>query len=179
MRRLLAIVTVFSLAVSACGGEEQQRSESDRACPEGTPSLQARDIIGTTPKGYVVDRGDQQAIGEVANRITESIGSTFRDYDARVLARRGAPAGTVVLVVNANERAPSSEQVIWTQTTNEEKLGVSGENIAVGAADGRLSRAVDGSYLAMAPAGPCSIVMLIDAREGRLRDAAALVMNDA
>jgi len=177
MRRLLAILTVVSFGLSACGGEEQ-RAESDRACPERTPSLEARDVIGSTPKGYIVDRGDQQAIAEVAGRVTESIGATFRDYDARVLARRGAAYGTVVLVVNANERAPSSEHLIRSQTANEEKLGVSGETITIGGVDGRLSEAVDGSYIAMAPAGECAIVMLFDQREERVRDAAALVMND-
>jgi hypothetical protein len=172
-----SLFMILIVGLAGCGSAPKPGAESDRACPEGTPSLTARDVIGSTPMGYVVDRGDRQAIAEAAEPITESIGATFRDYDARVLARRGASYGTVVLVVNANERAPSSEQVIRTQTANEEKLGTAGEPIAIGGADGRLSSAVDGSYLAMAPAGECAIVMLFDTREARLRDAAALMTN--
>lgn len=180
MRPLLAIFTVLSVALSACGGDEQeQRPRSDQACPESTRSLQARDIIGSTPKGYIVDRGDQQAIGEIAGRIADSVGSTMRDYDGRVLARRGASAGTVVLVVNATKRSPTSEELIGSMEANEQKLGLSGEDISIGDTEGRLSTAVDGSYVATAPAGTCAIVMLIDERERRLRDAATLVMNDA
>jgi len=172
-----SLLIVLAVALTGCGGAPKRAAESDRACPEGTPLVTARDVIGNTPKGYVVDRGDQAAIAEVARPITESIGATFRDYDARVLARRGAASGTVVLVVNADERAPSSEDLIRSQTANEEKLGVSGESILVGGVDGRLSRAADGSYLAMAPAGGCAIVMLFDQRKERLREAAHSVVN--
>jgi hypothetical protein len=179
MRRLIVLALV-PLALAACGGgdDEEQRPQSAQACPEGTPSLQARDVIGSTPEGYIVDRGDQQAIGEIAGRISDSVGSTMRDYDGRVLARRGASAGTVVLVVNATKRSPTSEELIGSMTANEEKLGLSGENITVGGTEGRLSTAVDGSYVATAPAGECAIVMLIDEREKRLRDVATLVSNE-
>jgi hypothetical protein len=178
MRRVL-VLALLPFALAGCGGDgEQQRPDTDQACPQGTPSLQARDIIGSTPKGYIVDRGDQQAIGEIAGRISDSIGTTLRDHDGRVLARRGASSGTLVLVVNATKRAPDSDQLIGSMTANEEKLGLSGENITVGRVEGRLSRAVDGSYVATAPAGTCAIVMLIDEREQRLRDAALLVINE-
>ena len=49
MWRLLVVLAVSSVVLSACG-EEEQRAESDRSCPEGTPSLKARDVIGTTPR---------------------------------------------------------------------------------------------------------------------------------
>jgi hypothetical protein len=178
MRRLL-ILPLVSVALAACGGDEaqQQRSESDQACPEGTPSVTALDVIGPTPSGYIVDRGDQQAIGEVANRIADSIGTTMRDHDAAVLAREGASVGTVVLVVNAAKRVPSDEHVIRSMTASEEKLAVTGENITVGGAEGRLSHALDGSYVATARAGPCALVMLMDNRERRLHNSATLVAN--
>jgi hypothetical protein len=180
MRCLLAILTVLSVGLSACGGdEEQQPAESDRACPEGTPSLAARDVIGTTPKGYKVVKGDPAAIGRVADGVKRTMGPAFRDYDARVLARRQALNGTAVIVFNARERIPPPDELLRQQESAEEKAGVGADTISVGDADGRLYQAPDGGWVAVAPAGTCAMVLLVSDREALIRDAATLVMNDA
>ena len=170
---------MVSVGLSACGGdEEQQRSESDRACPEGTPSLQARDVIGTTPDGYKVAKGDPAAIGQVAEGVKQTMGPAFRDYDARVLARRRAVNGTAVIVFNANERIPPSDELLQQQESAEEKAGVGADTISVGNSDGRLYQAPDGGWVAVAPAGTCAMVLLVSDREELIRDAAIQVMND-
>jgi hypothetical protein len=179
MRRLLAILTVLSLALGACGGDEEQQAESERACPEGTPSLAARDVIGTTPKGYKVVKGDPAALERVAGQMKQTMGPAFRDWDARVLARRGAVMGTAVLVFNANERIPPPEELLRQQEAAEEKAGLPAEPITVGSAAGRLHQAPDGGYLAVAPAGECAMMLLVAGREAFVRDTAALVMNDS
>jgi hypothetical protein len=179
MRRLLVVLIVVGL--SACGGDdEQQRSESaEQACPEGTPSLQARDVIGTTPDGYQVAEGDAVAIGQVAENVKRTMGPAFRDYDARVLARRRALNGTAVIVFNAKERIPPPDELLNLQESAEEKAGIGADAIAVGDADGRLYQAPDGGWVAVAPAGTCAMVLLVSEREELIRDAATLVMNDA
>ena len=68
-----------SLGLSACGDDEQ-RAETDRACPEGTPSLEARDVIGTTPNGYQVVEGDPVALGQVADSMKKTMGPAYRDW---------------------------------------------------------------------------------------------------
>jgi hypothetical protein len=179
MRRLLAILTVLSVGLSACGDDEQQRSESsERACPEGTPSLQARDVIGTTPDGYKVVKGDAVAIERVADNVKQTMGQAFRDYDARVLARRRALNGTAVIVFNAKERIPPPDELLRQQETAEEKADVGADTISVGSADGRLYQAPDGGWVAVAPAGTCAMVLLVSDREELIRDAAIQVMND-
>ena len=149
IRRLLVVLIVLGL--SACGDDEQQRS--DRACPEGTPSLQARDVIGTTPDGYKVVKGDPTAIGRVADTVEQTMGKAFRDYDARVLAPRRALNGTAVVVFNANERIPPPDELLRQQEAAEDRADVGADTIAV--------------------------VMLVSDREELIRDAATLVMNDA
>jgi hypothetical protein len=178
MRRLLAILTSSCLVFSGCGDEEQQ-SESDRACPEGTPSLAARDVIGTTPKGYKVVKGDPVAIGRVADQMKKTMGPAFRDYDARVIARRRAVMGTAVMVFNAKERIPPPDELLRQQEAAEEKAGVPAEPISVGSADGRLRQAADGGWVAVAPAGTCAMLLLVSDREELIRDAAALVRNES
>jgi hypothetical protein len=177
MPRLLAILAVISVGLSACGGEEQS-AETDRACPEGTPSLKARDVIGTTPKGYDVVRGDPVALGRVADEMKETMGPAFRDWDARVLARRRAMTGTAVMVFNANERIPPPDELLRQQQEAEAKAGLPAEEITVGGTAGRLDRGTDGSWVAVAPAGTCAMVLLASDRERLIRDAAVLLLND-
>jgi hypothetical protein len=178
MRRLLVVLIVLGL--SACGDDEQQRSEtSERACPEGTPSLQARDVIGPTPKGYEVVEGDPAALGRVADQMKETMGPAFRDWDGRVLVRRGAANGTAVLVFNAKERIPPPDELLNLQESAEEKAGVGADTVTVGSADGRLYQAPDGGWVAVAPAGTCALVLLVSEREDLIRDAATQMMNDA
>lgn len=170
---------MVSVGLSACGGdEERQRSESDLACPEGTPSLQARDVIGTTPDGYKVVKGDPTAIGRVADDVKRTMGAAFRDYDARVLARRRALNGTAVIVFNANERIPPPDELLRQQEAAEARADVPADTMSVGSADGRLYQAPDGGWVAVAPAGECALVMLVSDREELIRDAAIQVMND-
>ena len=177
MRRLLAILTVVCVGVSACGGEEQ-RSESDRACPEGTPSLRARDVLGTTPKGYKVVKGDPEALGRVAAQMKETMGPAYRDYDARVLARRSALMGTAVMVFNAKERIPPPDELLRQQKAAEAEAGMPAQVIRVGSAAGRLRQAVDGGWIAVAPAGTCAMLLLVSERERLIRDTAAVVKNE-
>jgi hypothetical protein len=178
MRRLLVVLIVLGL--SACGDDEQQRSEtSERACPEGTPSLQARDVIGPTPKGYEVVEGDPAALGRVADQMKETMGPAFRDWDGRVLVRRGAANGTAVLVFNAKERIPPPDELLRQQEEAEQDAGLPAEPIAVGSTDGRLHQAADGGYLAVAPAGTCAMLMLVADREKFVRDTAEIVSNES
>jgi hypothetical protein len=179
MRRLLVILTVLSFGVSACGDDDQQSSgSSDRACPEGTPSLQASDVIGPAPKGYEVLEGDPAALGRVADQMKQTMGPAFRDWDGRVLVRRGAAMGTAVMVFNAKERIPPPDELLRQQEEAEEKAGLPAEPIAVGSTDGRLHQAVDGGYLAVAPAGECAMMMLVADREKWVRDTAEIVRNE-
>jgi hypothetical protein len=178
MRRLLVVLIVLGL--SACGDDEQQRSESsERACPEGTPSLQARDVIGPTPKGYEVVEGDPAALGRVADQMKETMGPAFRDWDGRVLVRQGAANGTAVLVFNAKERIPPPDELLRQQEEAEQDAGLPAEPIAVGSTDGRLHEAADGGYLAVAPAGTCAMLMLVADRERFVRDTAEIVRNES
>ena len=178
MRRLLVVLIVLGL--SACGDDEQQRSESsERACPEGTPSLQARDVIGPTPKGYEVVEGDPAALGRVADQMKETMGPAFRDWDGRVLVRRGAANGTAVLVFNAKEHIPPPDELLRQQEKAEQDAGLPAEPIAVGSTDGRLHQAADGGYLAVAPAGTCAMLMLVADRERFVRDTAEIVRNES
>jgi hypothetical protein len=178
MARLIALLTLLAVGLSACGGDEQEAAESERACPEDTPSLKARDVIGSTPKGYEVVEGDPAALERVASQMKQTMGPAFRDWDARVLAPRRAVMGTAVMVFNANERIPPPEELLRQQEEAEAKAGLPAEAIDVGGEAGRLHQGPDGAWVAVAPAGTCAMVLLASDREKLIRDAATLVLND-
>jgi hypothetical protein len=107
------------------------------------------------------------------------MGPAFRDWDGRVLVRRGAANGTAVLVFNAKERIPPPDELLRQQEEAEQDAGLPAEPIAVGSTDGRLHQAADGGYLAVAPAGTCAMLMLVADREKFVRDTAEIVSNES
>jgi hypothetical protein len=170
------MVVAAAFSGLACGGDEGERAADPtpgEPCPEGTELVRARDVIGPTPKGYQVVPGDRKALGAIANQLEAGFGERWRGYDARVIARRNAVNGTAVIIVNVNEQTESSEEFLRGVKAAEEDNDARGEDIRVGDHDGRLQRAPDGAYLAIAPAGTCALVMLVADDEALVRDAAA------
>jgi hypothetical protein len=173
-----SLLIILAVALAGCGGAPKPAAESGPPpCPEGTRSVTARDVIGTTPKGFVVVEGDPVALERVADQMKQTMGPAYRDHDARVLARRGARMGTAVMVFNATQRIPPPDVLLEQQQAAEERAGITGETVAVGSVDGRMRQSPDGSWNVVAAAGPCAMVMLASDRKPLLRDAAALVEN--
>jgi hypothetical protein len=144
-------------------------------CPEGTEPVRARDVIGPTPSGYQVVRGDRAALDAIAQQLEAGFGERWRGYDARVIARGNAANGTAVIVVNVNEQTRDPEDFLQGVRAAEQDNDTRGEDIRIGDLDGRVVRARDGASVAIAPAGACALVMLIADTEALLRDAAGVL----
>ena len=75
MRRIAVIVAALALSGLACGGDEEEPpragSSESPACPQGTPAVKARDVIGTPPEDYRIVAGD--FISRVADQNDISI----------------------------------------------------------------------------------------------------------
>ena len=180
MRRIAVIVAALALSGLACGGDEQEKppsagSSESPACPQGTPAVKARDVIGTPPENYRIVAGDRRALRRFAHQVRAQAGHPGEGYDARVLVRRGRLNGVAVVVINANEKTGSTETFLRSSKRAEERAGVPGEDIMIGAEPGRLRTGVDGGVIATALAGPCAITMLVADRESLVRDAAPLM----
>ena len=178
MRQIAVIVAALALSSLACGGDEQPPSAGSSespACPQGTPAVNARDVIGTPPEDYRIVAGDRRALRRFADQVRTQAGHRWEGYDARVLVRRGRLNGVAVVVINANEKTGSTETFLRSSKRAEERAGVPGEDIMIGAEPGRLRTGVDGGVIATALAGPCAITMLVADRESLVRDAAPLM----
>jgi hypothetical protein len=170
MRRLTLLAT--TLLLCSCGGDDGDDNSASVAPCDSAP-LSARQVIGPTPPGYQVVRGDRQAMGQYAGQLRRAIGDAYRSYDGRVLVERGASDGTVVLVINTYEAG--AEDAVAGAKYAERENGIVGRPISVDAREGRLQEAKDGSFIAMAPAGECSVVLLVSLQEPLVREAAALI----
>lgn len=173
------MVVAAAFSGLACGGGDEARRTAGPTpggpCPEGTEAVRARDVIGPTPSGYQVVPGDRAALDSIAEQLEAGFGERWRGHDARVIARRGAANGAAVIVVNVNEQTRDPDDFLQGVRAAEEDNDTRGEDISVGDRDGRLVRAQDGAYVAIAPAGTCALVMLIADTEAILRDAAGVL----
>jgi len=186
----LAIVVGAGLLLSACGGDKDKgssgRAESQGTvsaaaptpagpCPEGTRFLRARDVIGQAPPGYQIFSSDRQALAGFVAQYRKLLGTRWRGFGAKVLARRGADTGTAVIVINTRERSGGSEAMLSGAEAAKRDRGTDYERLRVGGRVGPLTQARDGAFVAIAPAGTCSQVVLVADTEKLVRTAAALL----
>ena len=166
MRRLALLLALC--AFSACGSDQEP---AQKACTEGD-YVRAGDVIGDPPKGFqVTPIQDKQALDGFMKQFESVLGDRLRGYDSKVLFRRGARLGTVVITVNATEETGDSEDFLRGAEDAAAEAGRAGETLEIAGEQGRLQRAEDGTYIAMAPAGSCAFVVMVAEREGMLRAA--------
>jgi hypothetical protein len=183
MRRTTAIALAALACATGCGGDdaEQPRAEATPApagpCPEGTPFVRARDVIGRPPAGYqLLPPARPKRLEAFAEQFERMLGShRWRGYDAMVLVRRGTAAGAVVLVMNSRERAGPPGDIAAGADDAERDLGLESEPIRVGREEGRIGRTIDGMPLVLGGAGECATLVLLGDTEAQVRHAASLV----
>jgi hypothetical protein len=164
MRRATAIL--LAILVAGCG--ESAPEEAPRAA---CPQLSVRDALGPVPQGYQLVRRNQRLFNAYAREFRESVGDeVWRGHEARLLVRRGRREGTGLIVVNTSER--DLERVVEEL---ESRGNDRGSMLAVGDREGWLQPAFGGGWLAVAPAGECSLLLLASASEALVRDAASHV----
>jgi hypothetical protein len=168
-------VTTLALCALGCGASPERIVKPQTPeCPEGTPPLTAREVIGPVPRGFEALPPERpKPIERFVTGLRQEMGAAYRNHDSRVIYRRGALEGTVVVVVNTHEGRP--EDVVVGAKDAERDDGIQGERLDIDGREGRLQHATDGSFVALAPTGRCSIVVLIALQKRKLQDAAALI----
>jgi len=162
MRRIALLLALCLL--SACGAEKEAARE---ACT-GADYVRANDVIGDPPQGFeVTPIQDKRALDGFMKQFESVLGDRLRGYDSKVLFRRNARVGTVVITVNATEETGGSDDFL----RGAEDSGQEGETLEIAGEQGRLQQAQDGTYIAMAPAGSCAFLVMVAEREAMLRAA--------
>jgi hypothetical protein len=172
---MLTVVAAACLGGLGCGAADRVEPLDLRGCPSGNDIVTAEDIIGTTPPGYEVVRGDKRRLKQIADQFKATIGDSWRGYDARVLVRRERLNGTAVLVINSDDRTTGNSELIKGAERGAEQTGQTAERLDIAGQEGRMVHTPDGGYIAMAPAARCAVVILIADTAPRVRDAAAKI----
>jgi hypothetical protein len=175
MWRRLAVVVGASLGGLGCGAADRVEPLDLRGCPSGKDIVRATDVIGTPPQGYEVVPGDKKRLKQIADQFKTTIGSSWRGYDARVLVRRKRLNGAAVIVINSDDKTSGNDELIKGAERGAEETGQTAERVDVGGQEGRMVRAPDGAYIAMAPTARCAILVVIADTAPLARDAAAKI----
>jgi hypothetical protein len=177
MWRPIAIVLAVAVTGAGCGARDAVTAKPTPVprCPEGTPFVKARDIVGSpVPAGFELLRADPAAMDPFANQFKDRIGTAWRGYDARVLVHEGKRVGAAVVVINAKDQTGGTGLVDGLERAASDR-DVDTEQLSIAGRDGRLIEAVDGAYLATAPARRCAIVFLVADRKKLVTEAAAVI----
>jgi hypothetical protein len=170
-----AIMITLALCATGCGERVRDAVKSSAsACPGDTEQLTAPEVIGPVPRRYEVLPPDRpKPIERYMAGIRREMGPGYRGHDTRVIYRRGALEGTVVVVLNLGEGRPEDFVAGFEEGAREE--GVQDERLEIDGREGRLAPSGDDSYTATAPSGRCAVVILISVDEAKLREAASLI----
>jgi hypothetical protein len=169
MRRATSILIVLAVIAAGCGDSGPEEATDPLACPAGTEPLTVREALGTVPRGYRLVRRNRRALNAYAEQFHESVGDEkWRGHEARVLVRRGRREGVGMIVINTSERR--LERVVAELEGREN----GGETLQVAGREGWIQQA-PGGWLAVAPTGECSLLLLTSADDALLRDAASHV----
>jgi hypothetical protein len=171
----MLMVLAAALGGPGCGAADRVEPLDLRGCPSGKDIVTAKDVIGPPPDGYEVVPGDKRRLKQIADQFKATLGNSWRGYDARVLVRRKRLNGTAVMVINGDDKTSGNDELIKGAERGAEESGQTAERLDIAGQEGRMVRAPDGAYIAMAPNARCAVVILIADTAPRLRDAAAKI----
>jgi hypothetical protein len=177
MGRSIAIVLALAVSGIGCGARDAAVSKPTPVppCPEGTPFVKARDIVGKpVPSGFELAQADPTVIEPFANQFKARIGKAWRGYDARVLVHAGKAVGAAVVVINAHDETGGNDLIAGLERAASDR-DVETEKISIAGREGRLIQAIDGGYLATAPARECAIVFLVADKKPLVTEAASVI----
>jgi hypothetical protein len=177
MRRCSALI-LLAAAVSGfgCGARDAvvKKPTPIPPCPGGTPFVKARDMVGEPPSGFELLQADPATMEPFANQFKQRIGKAWRGYDARVLVHKGKVVGAAVVVINAKDQTGGPSLVAGIESAAGDR-GVDTEKISIAGREGRLVQAIDGAYIATAPARDCAVVMLVADKKPLVTEAASVI----
>jgi hypothetical protein len=177
MWRPIAIVLAVAVSGIGCGARDAATSKPTPTpkCPEGTAFVKAADIVGKpVPSGFELLQADPKAIDPFATQFKAPIGDAWRGYDARVLVHEGKVNGAAVVVLNTKDQTGGNDLIAGLERAADQR-DVETEKLTIAGREGRLIQAVDGAYLATAPARECAVVFLVADKKPLVTEAASVI----
>jgi hypothetical protein len=173
----VVLLLAVALAGIGCGARDAvvKKPTPVPPCPEGTAFVKAGDIVGKpVPEGFELLQADPAVMKPFANQFKARIGKAWRGYDARVLVHEGKVVGAAVVVINAKDQTGGNSLIAGVDSAASDR-DVETEKLSIAGREGRLVQAIDGAYIATAPARECAVVMLVADKKQLITEAASVI----
>jgi len=173
LRQLVALGGVAVLV--GCGAADSAKSPRVEECPSGTAELGVKDILPDPPAGTEIVAADRKTTKPVEDTFRKAAGDGFKSLRSRVVVKRGRAVGTLVIVLNANERM-NPRDVLLGARDGASKSGAEPKELTVAGEDGVIVVSADGAAAA-GTVGDCSGVTLFGPTEDEVRAVAEKVQR--
>jgi hypothetical protein len=173
LRQLVALAGVA--VIVGCGAADSAKSPRVEACPSGTAELGVKDILPDPPAGTEIVAADRKTTKPVEDAFRKTGGDSFKSLRSRVVVKRGRAVGTLVIVLNANERMNPRDVLLGARDSASES-GAEPKELTVAGEDGVLVVSADGAAAA-GTVGDCSGVTLFGPTEAEVRAVAEKVQR--
>lgn len=165
LRQLVALGGAAVLV--GCGAADSAKSPRVEECPSGTAELGVKDILPDPPAGTEIVAPDPKSTKPIKDAFRQVGGDSLRSLRSRVVVKKGRAVGTLVMVMNADERI-NPRDVLLGARDSADKAGTKPEELTIAGQDGVLIVSADGANAA-GTVGDCSGVTLFGATEDEVR----------
>jgi len=163
IRSVVALAGVAVLAGCGGVGDAVKRSGGPEACPAGADELFVKDILPTPPPGTEIVAADPKTAEPIVEGLRKDAGGSMRSIRTRVVAEPDRRYGTLVVLMNADERMAGHDMVLGAKESGDEI-----QDITIAGEEAALVVQPDGAA-AVGSVGDCAGVALYAATEAEVR----------
>jgi hypothetical protein len=171
--RPLHLTVLCAVTFAGCGAADQAKSPKVEACPSGTAELGVKDVLPDPPAGTEIVAPDRKSTKPVEDAFRKAAGDSLRSVRSRVVVKSGRAVGTLVIVLNANERINPRDVLLGARDSADE-AGAEPKELTIAGEDGVIVVSADGAAAA-GTVGECSGVTLFGPTEAEVRAVAGRV----
>jgi hypothetical protein len=166
LRSLVALGAVAVLA--GCGAVDGVKgSRGPEPCPAGAPELFVRDILPEPPPGTEIVAADPKTAKPIVDELRQETGEAVRSIRTRVVAEPDREYGTLLLLLNTDERTAGRDFLAGAKEGAKE-VDAEVQDITIAGEEGALILTTDGAA-AVGAVGDCTGLALYAATEAEVR----------
>jgi hypothetical protein len=166
LRPLVALVGLTVLV--GCGAAQQAKGPKPaEPCPAGTVALKVKDVLPEPPPGTEIAAADPKSAKPVLDGFRQATGDGLRSMPTRVVVKRGRELGTLVVLLNADERMAARDLILGAKASADD-AGAETKPLTIAGEDGALIVSSEGAN-AVGSVSDCTGVALFGVNEPEVR----------
>jgi hypothetical protein len=168
------VVLAGLAAMAGCGAADTAKGpRSGEPCPAGTTELTVKDVLPEPPPGTEIAAADPKNAKPVVEQFRQAADGGLRSVRTRVVVKRGRAVGTLVVLLNADERMASRDLILGAKASAD-NAGADTKPLTIAGDDGALIVSAEGAN-AVGSVGDCTGIALFGVNEAEVRTVAEKV----